>query len=407
MTTPALALIISLAILVQLTVALFVWHRRRKVGHVGSTVVKSVGQTTELDMHSGIKDDRAWEGVKPFRVVRRVIENSAGDICSLYLAPTEQMTLPAFKPGQFITFQFKLPTPKGEAKRVLRSYSLSDQPQPDTYRISVKRKPGGLVSNYLHDQIEEGNILMVKAPSGLFHLIEEPPLPLVLIAGGIGITPMLSILFSLLKQGSEREIWLFYGVRNGREVIMRDQLQSLSDCHSRFHLHLCYSRPDTNDNPVIDFQHAGHVDIPLLQSMLKLDRYQFYVCGPGAMIESIVPGLESIGVPKDDIHYEAFGPATLRRPKQTAQDKDERWQVTFTRSGRSVEWSEHYDSLLNIAEAEGVEVESGCRAGSCGGCQSLLEKGEVEYLQKPIADVEEGQCLLCISRPKCDLELAL
>jgi ferredoxin len=148
------------------------------------------------------------------------------------------------------------------------------------------------------------------------------------------------------------------------------------------------------------------VDVHLLQSELQLARYQFYVCGPGAMLESIVPGLDSIGVPAEDIHYEAFGPATLKRKKPSVKT-DECWKVTFTRSGRSVVWDGQHDSLLTMAEAEGVEVESGCRAGSCGGCQSRIEKGEVEYLQEPLADVEEGRCLLCISRPKSDLELAV
>jgi ferredoxin-NADP reductase len=316
-----------------------------------------------------------------------------------------------FKPGQFLTFQFDLPTADGEGKRAVRCYSLSDQPQSDAYRISVKRVTGGLISNHLHDQIHEGDTLMVKAPSGRFHLIEEPSPPLVLIAGGIGITPMLSILLSLLKQGGEREIWLFYGVRNGREVIMHDQLRSLANYHQRFHLHNCYSRPEASDRPGIDYQHAGRVDIPLLRSELKLARYQFYVCGPGAMMESIVLGLESIGIPHDDIHYEAFGPTALTKPQQkvgaSVHETDDRWQVTFSRSGRSVKWSDCYDSLLNMAEAEGVDVESGCRVGSCGSCQSRIEKGEVEYLQEPITDVKEGQCLLCISRPKSDLELAV
>jgi ferredoxin-NADP reductase len=352
------------------------------------------------------KNEIAWEGFKPFRVVRRVVENSVRDICSFYLAPIEPMILPAFKPGQFITFKIELSASKGK-KSILRSYSLSDQPRPDSYRISVKRKLGGLISNYFHDQIEEGDTLMVKAPSGRFHLIEDPPLPLVLIAGGIGITPMLSILLTLLKQGSNRETWLFYGVGNGSEVIMHKQLQSLADYHPRFYLHLCYSRPDATDRLGSDYQHVGRVDIPLLQSELKFARYQFYVCGPAAMLESVVPGLESIGIAPDDVHYEAFGPATLKRQNESVQGINDRWQVTFTRSGRSVEWGGHYESLLNMAEAEGAEVESGCRAGCCGGCQSRIEKGEIEYFQEPIADIEEGHCLLCISRPKGDLELAL
>jgi ferredoxin-NADP reductase len=397
--------------LAQLAAALVVWHKRRHSQYAESIVTPGMSQTTEMDTPAYQYDAPAWQGFKPFRMVRRDYENDARDICSFYLAPSEAMTLPDFKPGQFLTFQFELPTADGEMKRVVRCYSLSDQPQPDGYRISVKREPEGLVSNHLLDQIQAGDTLMVRAPSGHFHLLDEPPLPLVLIAGGIGITPMLSILLSLLKRSSEREIWLFYGVRNGREVIMHDQLKALADYHPQFHLYLCYSRPEASDRPDIDYQHAGRVDVPLLQSELKLNHYQFYVCGPGAKLESIVPGLESIGTSPEDIHYEAFGPATLNRSCEktasNAQKTEEHWQVTFSRSGRSAKWSTHHDSLLNMAETEGVEVGSGCRAGSCGSCQSRIEKGEVEYSQEPIADVQQGHCLLCISRPISDIELAL
>jgi ferredoxin-NADP reductase len=411
MTTVTLALLIALAILAQLGAAFVVWYRRRHAEYAESAAVPGMSRTTGMNTPSSQTGAPAWKGFKPFRVVRRVYENDARDICSFYLAPSEAMTLPAFKPGQFLTFQFDLPSADGEVKRVVRCYSLSDRPQADAYRISVKREPEGLVSNHLHERIQAGDTLMVRAPSGHFHLIEEPPLPLALIAGGIGITPMLSILLSLLEQGSDREIWLFYGVRNGREVIMHDQLLALADYHPQLHLYLCYSRPDASDRPGIDYQHAGHVDIPLLQSALKLSRYQFYVCGSGAMMESIVPGLESIGIPPGDIHYEAFGPATLNRAGEnsasTARESGERWQVTFSHGGRWVAWNGRHDSLLTMAEAEGLEVESGCRAGSCGSCQSRIAKGEVEYSQDPIADVEPGHCLLCISRPKSDLELVI
>jgi ferredoxin-NADP reductase len=252
---------------------------------------------------------------------------------------------------------------------------------------------------------------MVRAPSGHFHLIEEPPLPLVLIAGGIGITPMLSILNTLIEQGSEREVWLFYGVRNGREVIMRTALHELARTHPGFHLHLCYSRPDAADRQDIDYHHAGHIDMALLQDVLKLRRYQFYVCGPAAMMESIVPGLEALGVASADIHYEAFGPATLTRPKAQAQvaiaQADESWRVTFGKSGKEATWTGADESLLSFVEAQRVEVASGCRAGSCGSCQTRIDSGEVAYDQEPDAELEAGHCLLCISRPKSDLKLAL
>lgn len=147
----------------------------------------------------------------------------------------------------------------------------------------------------------------------------------------------------------------------------------------------------------------------LLQRELGFGRYQFYVCGPAAMMECIVPGLEQLGVQAADIHYEAFGPATPARPQTetTTAEVEESLQVIFSKSGRSSEWTGIHDSLLSFIEAEGVDVSSGCRAGSCGSCQTLIEAGEVEYFQEPDVDVETGSCLLCVCRPKSDLKLAL
>ncbi|MEJ2693067.1 MAG: 2Fe-2S iron-sulfur cluster-binding protein [Candidatus Thiodiazotropha sp.] len=427
MTTAGLALILAAAILAQVVAAAVIglWRRRRGYREPGEGGLATEHQQSPsapaIRNQSKSVDRAAWQGFMPFRVVRRVYENRAQDICSFYLTPSEPMTLPPFKPGQFLTLKLNL-QPDGDADKqsVIRCYSLSDRPRPDHYRISVKRvskpadqprTPAGRGSTHLHDHVQEGDQVLVKAPSGHFHLLEDSSLPLVMIAGGIGITPMLSIINTLVEQGSERPIWLFYGVRNGREAVMQPQLREIALTNPLFHLHICYSRPETADRIGIDYQHEGHVDTALLQAVLALGRYQFYICGPTVMMESVVPGLEALGVPLADIHYEAFGPATLTRPKEAGDESSahssEHRQVVFAKSGQSAEWTSSYESLLSFAEAQGVDVDSGCRAGSCGSCQTRIESGAVEYLQTPDADVEADHCLLCISRPKSDLKLAI
>jgi len=247
---------------------------------------------------------------------------------------------------------------------------------------------------------------MVKAPSGHFHLMEDESLPIVLIAGGIGITPMLSILNTVLESGISREVWLFYGVRNSNEHIMKEHLQTLARAYDNFHLHVCYSAPSEHDRAGVDYQHNGRVSIPLLRTTPKLKRYRFYVCGPGPMMESLVPGLEDWGVDSRDIYYESFGPASLVKHEKVAPSTImQPVTVTFSRSGKSILWDPAAGSLLEFAENNDIEVESGCRAGSCGSCQTEVEVGEVEYNQKPDADVLPGHCLLCISTPKIDLSL--
>ena len=129
------------------------------------------------------------------------------------------------------------------------------------------------------------------------------------------------------------------------------------------------------------------------------------------MMNSIVTGLRTLGVPSTDIHYEAFGPASLEKPKPIVSEapihSDESWQVSFSKSERSAQWTNGHDSLLSFIEAEGIAVDSACRSGSCGSCQTKIESGDVAYHQEPDVEVEAGHCLLCVSRPSSDLELAL
>ena len=414
MTTGTLALIILAVIVIQIAVAILFKHYRRKQQYQSINDNKNSIVTHSLDKRGS--SDLSWQGYKEFIVQRRELEDVNNSICSFYLVPTDDNPLATFKPGQFLTFKLQIEDPDThKLKSVVRCYSLSDTPRPDYYRVSIKRipspfeqpdVPAGVSSNFFHDYVQEGSRLLVKAPSGHFHLMEEEPLPIVLIGGGIGITPMLSILNTIITNEINREVWLYYGIRNSDEYIMKNHLQTLANTHENFHLQVCYSAPSKNDVKGIDYQHDGRVSIPLLRDTLKLKRYQFYVCGPKPMMESIVPGLEDWGVDSKDIYYESFGPATLiKHEKKSLPGNSQAITVTFSRSGKSIPWDTAADSLLEFAEANDIEVDSGCRAGSCGSCQTAVKSGEVDYNQEADADVAPGHCLLCISTPKNDLTL--
>jgi ferredoxin-NADP reductase len=423
MSVGILALIIIVGLLMQVSIVVLVGLYRRKRQYREIDVQVSEPQAlsgSQESLHSNSDSPSAsatsWEGFREFSVQRREVEDGNRSICSFYLAPIDSQPLPSFRAGQYLTFKLPIKDPiTHQPMTVVRCYSLSDRPHPDYYRVSIKRvmapadqpeTPTGLSSNFFHDHVHEGSKLLVKAPSGHFHLREDKPLSVVLIGGGIGITPMLSILNTLLENGSTRDVWLYYGVRNGVEQIMKEHLKSLATTHANFHLHLCYSNPSDNDEADVDYQHNGRVDISLLRATLKLMRYQFYVCGPKPMMESLVPGLEDWGVDSGDIYYESFGPASLIKHEKVAPATSmQPITVTFSRSGKSIPWDSTADSLLEFADANDIEVESGCRAGSCGSCQTAMKAGEVDYNQEPDADVELGHCLLCISTPKCDLIL--
>lgn len=426
MSNANLVLLITTAILAQVAVlGLFGWRRQRAQLRVlerqGEGV--AVGAARMVDAPARDQDldpapAPAWPGHREFVVRRRVIEDGNGAVCSFYLSPADGQPLPTYRPGQYLTFKLEVPDPAGgPPKTLVRCYSLSDRPRADYYRVSIKRVPPppgrpdlppGVVSNHFHDQLKEGARVWARAPSGHFHLTEDSILPVVLIGGGIGITPLLSILNTMSDRADPREVWLFYGVRNGAEQMMRGYLKTLSAGQPGFHLHCCYSAPDADDLLGRDYQQQGHVDLPLLQRTLGFGRHEFYVCGPPAMMESLVPALEAQGLPAADIHYESFGPASLnKRPVPLSPTRANAISVRFSRSGKTVPWDGSAASLLDLAEGQGITVDSGCRAGSCGTCETRIESGAVAYSQTPDADLKPGHCLLCISAPTADLTLAL
>lgn len=398
MTAQGLLLLILLGIAVQLAVYAGVAFFRYWLAYQRLKDASDMeGSLPTWSEPPGEANPPAWQGYREFRVIRREYANPARDVCSFYLAPVDGKPLPPFEPGQYLTFQFPLPL---AASPLIRCYSLSSPPQPDHYRVSIKRVPQGVVSNHFHDLVREGDILALRAPGGHFHLDVERDDPVVLIAGGIGITPLFSMVGAALAARPQREIHLFYGVRNGAEMALRAPLEALAQAHPGLHLHFCYSRPAPDEILGRDFHHGGRVDIERLRLSLDLKPWQFYLCGPGPMMESLVPALEDWGVPPARLHYEAFGPATVARRGSAAGPA---LGVAFSRSDRRIEWTS--GSLLELAESQGLRVESGCRSGCCGACQTAIESGEVVYDQAPEFAIEPGHCLLCVGRPKTDLVL--
>jgi len=327
--------------------------------------------------------------------------------------------LPPFLAGQFLTFAFDIPQPASGANRpITRCYSVSDAPRPDAYRITVKRLPSppnrpelppGIASNHLHDRVQEGDLLRVRAPSGRFFIDADTEVPAVFIAGGIGITPMMSMLTWCLEQQPKRVLHMYYGLRHGGEHAFKASLEALAAQHPTFHLNVVYSQPGPGDVLGRDHQHACYVDVALLRQTLPHGRHAFYICGPPPMMASLIPALLEWGIAPQDIHHEAFGPASLA-PVQAASGEAgttiaTALDIQFRRSGRTLVWNGQDASLLDFAERHGVAVESGCRSGSCGSCETAIVSGTVRYAVKPDHDVAPGRCLLCVGTPGSALVL--
>ncbi len=369
---------------------------------------------TPLAKVASDKAQVAWSGFRKFRVEGKVLE--AESCCSFYLAPHDGRPLPAYLPGQYLTFRLQVP---GQPRELTRCYSLSDSPEhTDYYRVTIKRippppntpeLPSGVVSSHFHDRIQVGDILDVKAPSGHFHLDVESRTPVVLVGGGIGVTPALSMLNYLVTAPGKRDVWFFYGVRNGREHMLKEYLAEIGAQHPNVRIVACYSDPLPDEKVGEDFQFRERVSVDLFKRLLEVNNFDFYVCGPPPMMESLTKGLSEWGVPEDKIHFEAFGPASVKKVarQEPARGVDsEGVEVSFVRSGKTVKWSGDSGSLLELAEAHGIRIDSGCRAGSCGTCVTAVRDGKVTYLGgNPDFDIEKGSCLACVAVPSGALSL--
>jgi ferredoxin-NADP reductase len=360
-----------------------------------------------------------WNGYRKFEIVRKEFE--ATDVCSFYLAPHDGKTLTPFRPGQYLTIRLDVP---GREKPIIRCYSLSDCSRPDCYRITIKRVlpprdapmlPPGLVSSYFHEQMEPSDIIDVQAPNGNFVLDPKQERPAVLIAGGVGITPILSMAKSIIDAGSGREFTVFYGVRNGTEHAFKRELQEL-EAHPNCRLVVCYSGATKEDEKLEgqQYQHQGRVAVELIRNYLDSTNYEFYMCGPPTMMQALSEQLTKWGVAQSNVFTEAFGPATIKKVSATKTPKPgdsssageaTGCKVTFAKSNISAPWNPELENLLEFAQDQGVEIASGCRAGNCGTCVIAIKSGAVAYQTDPGAQPDEGSCLTCIATPEGDLIL--
>jgi len=253
-----------------------------------------------------------WHGFKSFVVDRR--EKSSDNITSFYLNPQDGQPLTAHAPGQYISIRVTLPN----GQTVMRNYSLSNPPGSDYYRISVKREPApaadapnGVFSNYLHDHVNAGDRVELSPPCGEFMLEipENENKALVFIAGGVGVTPMMSMLHSALEHSSStRPIIFIQGALNGAVQAFSDELKALKTEHPNLSAHVRYNAPREADRAVGLHDSEGLIDATLLDEMVGEQEAAYYFCGPTPMLEHIHNLLHERGVPERDVYYEFFGP---------------------------------------------------------------------------------------------------
>ncbi|MDI4649867.1 NO-inducible flavohemoprotein [Cohnella hashimotonis] len=256
------------------------------------------------------KQDGGWAGFRAFRVARKVAESDV--VTSFYLVPADGGALAAFEPGQYISVRLDIP---GEANTHIRQYSLSDAPGKPYYRISVKRedalpgKPAGKVSSYLHAQVEEGDALHLSAPAGEFVLDLTDTRPLVLISGGVGLTPMVSMLKAAAEAQPGREITFIHAARSGAAHALRQEAEEVAANGPHVSAHWCYSRPSASDRETGAFHKEGYVDLFWLQQVVPTTEASFYFCGPTAFMRTVYAALRAWGIGEERMRFEFFGPS--------------------------------------------------------------------------------------------------
>ena len=360
-----------------------------------------------LELHdSVVRTKPAWKGFVSANVIST--ESLADGVQKISLRPNNIGVLPDYLPGQHITLKVEI---GDEGTNVTRCYSLigtAINPHRDCYELAVRHVPApvdrddlpaGKMSGHINQKMSIGDEVLLKAPSGRFVFPIASKDPIVLIAGGIGITPFMSYLETVAQLTEHPRIHLVYANRNSKTHAFRNQLRSLQKLIRTLTITNIYDAPLKNDQVGIEYDKSGFVTI----EDLLLEEFQtsplIYQCGPPPMMDSVEHALIDACHPMDRLHREAFVSPISTRPIPQGP-----FRVAFARSGKELEWTPSSGSLLDLGESAGLALASGCRAGQCESCTQKIISGTTEY-RTEIEHTEDDQCLICQAVPSSDLVL--
>ncbi|WP_336778911.1 FAD-binding oxidoreductase [Pantoea sp. USHLN256] len=340
---------------------------------------------------------------RSFRVTKIVDESAT--IRSFHLMPADGAGLLPHLAGQHLPIRVQ---PPGAEKPLMRAYTLSVAPADGFYRISVKRD--GAVSRYLHQQLAVGDLVETRAPAGDFTIDASETRPAVLLAAGVGITPMLAMLRHLVFEGQRKQrmrpTFLLQSARSKAErPFVREIDRLLAQAQGALKLVRVLSQT-ADAQQDLDYDVAGRIDMALLSQVLPFNDYDFYLCGPPQFTQELYDGLRAYNIADRRIHAEAFGPSSLQRSRDGVAEAQplppvatESVPVRFMDSMKEARWTPQAGSLLELAEARGLSPAYSCRAGHCGSCKTKLLQGAVTYKTPPSARVAEDEVLICCAQP--------
>jgi uncharacterized protein len=344
-------------------------------------------------------------------VVLEVAEvvSETDDIKSFYLVDPCGGRLPTFRPGQYLWVR---PAEVRWEHLPGRCYSLSCEPQPSFWRLTIKHVPppigatGGL-SHWLHTECEVGSRLSVLPPHGSFVLNAPAETPLVLLAAGVGITPLLSMLRWSLAQTPSRSLWLFYQCRSADQVAFDAQLRKLADNYPQFRYQLYVSRPTESDltrQPAA--YEPGKFKGRAVAEATPADRAHYYLCGPDAWMQGLCASLQTLGVSADRLHFESFGGGLAAVGGRAAPSPTEQpvGALTLGVSGRSTPIAVG-ETVLEAAERCGVTIDSSCRSGICGSCVRRFRGAAPSYLEPPLCESAPDEVVCCVATATGDMQV--
>jgi ferredoxin-NADP reductase len=254
----------------------------------------------------------------------------------------------------------------------------------------------------MHDYIQKGSVIPAKPPNGRFALAVENTNPVFLISNGVGITPMISMAKACTLLNPNRPLWFLHGARDGKFHAFREEMQQLAQQNPHLNLHFRYSRPTKQDSG--HYQSVGYVDAGLVRELVQAEA-EYFLCGSPSFMQSIRERLKELQIPESRVFFESFSKPspTASQPKTTNLGLEQtaaQMEIVLAQSGKTIQWQADDSSILELAEANGINPPYSCRVGVCGTCMCKISKGEVTYQEPPTANIDPGSILICISRPK-------
>lgn len=394
-------------------------HNRRLSSAQRQNRVRDLRNKVELArLKSNLSSSEPADGGLPWRVleVAEVVQESA-DCRSFYLVDPYGSELPSFQPGQYLMLRPAL----AGSYQTTRCYSLSSAPDARYWRITVKREaaPGvvsersprrqGGLSAWLHDTIQPGDYLMVGGPAGQFYLPAENEQPLVLLAAGIGVTPMASMMRWSLENMPDRPVSLLFQAQDTDHWPLGSHLHQWQ-AFPAANVVSYFSRMEAAEVEQIQSDHqgtlqAGRFTGQMATAMPRGYEADYFMCGPDAWMTAIRSQLIESGIPSEQIHWESFGSAPSKEPSQAdgaAQNNSAPACVRFAHSDVDAQWQGD-QSLWELARENGVEIPSGCLSGVCGCCRVKLLEGSVCHEKNVALELGHNECLSCIAVPSGDV----